>query len=142
MDMFVPKGDQTIDSIIGDIDWSVPYASTRKINLSMPRFSINTDIRLRSVLEELGMTGVFARTLDMANIANTNEFQLGYVNQDLKIDVMEKGVEAAVATSAVGTWSLSMPINVTIDRPFIFAIRDNVSGSFMFMGRVNSIDQN
>ena len=142
MDMFVPKGDQTIDSIIGDIDWSVPYASTRKINLSMPRFSINTDIRLRSVLEELGMIGVFARTLDMANITGTNEFELIYVNQDLKIDVMEKGVEAAVATSAVGTWSLSMPVNVTIDRPFIFAIRDNVSDSFLFMGRVNSINQN
>lgn len=142
MDMFVPKGDQTIDSIIGDIDWSVPYASRRKINLSMPRFSISTDIRLRSVLEKLGMTGVFARPLDMANITDTNEFQLAYVNQNLKIDVMEKGVEAAVATTAVGTWSLSMPINITIDRPFIFAIRDNVSGSFMFMGRVNSINQN
>ena len=139
MDFFVPKGEETIESIIGDIDWSVPFAYNRKVCFSMPRFSINTDIRLIPVLKDLGMSNIPLWPLD--NMAYTSpSLQIRHINQNLKIDVMEKGVDAVVATPFVMGLSMYRD-SITIDRPFIFAIRDNVSGSFLFMGRVNSIEQ-
>jgi serpin B len=56
------------------------------------------------------------------------------------VDVNEEGTEAAAAT---GTMMMSMamsyhsqPINFIVDHPFIFLIRENKSGSILFMGRV------
>lgn len=54
------------------------------------------------------------------------------------VDVNEEGTEAAAAT-AVGMRAASAPPPprvVTVDRPFLFLIRDEKTGSILFMGRV------
>jgi len=53
------------------------------------------------------------------------------------VDVNEKGTEAAAATGvAAGTLSLPPPAMFRADHPFLFLIRDNVTGSILFMGRL------
>ena len=47
----------------------------------------------------------------------------------------EEGTEAAAAT-AVGIGPTSLPPSITIDRPFVFVIRERFSGTILFMGRV------
>ena len=51
------------------------------------------------------------------------------------VDVNELGTEAAAATGS-GFRLMSLPPRFTADRPFVFLIRDNRSGSVLFLGRV------
>jgi serpin B len=60
------------------------------------------------------------------------------------IDVDENGTEAAAATAVVMGMATAMqsrtapppPIYFTADHPFLFLIRDNISGAILFMGRI------
>jgi serpin B len=49
------------------------------------------------------------------------------------VDVNEEGTEAAAATS-VGAGVVSAPPSVEVDRPFVFAIREALSGTILFLG--------
>jgi serpin B len=58
------------------------------------------------------------------------------------VAIDEKGTEASAATAIVGNGQLSIPEAppppkiVTVDRPFLFMIRDNPTGSVLFVGQV------
>jgi serpin B len=60
------------------------------------------------------------------------------VTQKAFIEVNEEGTEAAAAT-AVGVGATSVPQSVVVDRPFLFAIRERLSGTILFIGQVNSL---
>jgi serpin B len=49
------------------------------------------------------------------------------------VDVNEEGTEAAAVTS-VGVGLTSAPQTINIDRPFLFALREKLSGTILFMG--------
>jgi serpin B len=72
----------------------------------------------------------------------TNEERLAIsdVVHEAFIAVDEDGTEAAAATAVVMTSILSAatstPLNLTVDRPFIFQIRDVPTGTVLFFGRV------
>jgi serpin B len=52
------------------------------------------------------------------------------------IRVAEKGTEAAAATAIGGVTSAPMARAVVLDRPFLFLVRDDASGTVLFLGRV------
>ena len=60
---------------------------------------------------------------------------IGYVDQKVFVDVNEEGAEAAAVT-AVGIRNTSLPPALIVDRPFIFAIRERISGTVLFIGKV------
>lgn len=136
MDIIVPGDGVSLESIIPYVDWSANLRkqSTKKISLDMPRFSIDSDLKMRSVLESLGVSAPF---LSLPRIGR--EIQVDHLDQKVKIDVTESGVEAAAITFAVFSMT-GLPYYITIDGPFAFAIRDDISRTHLFMGRVNSID--
>ena len=55
--------------------------------------------------------------------------------QKVFVDVTEEGAEAAAAI-AVGIIAISSPPALRVDRPFLFAIRDRLSGTILFLGKV------
>jgi serpin B len=65
------------------------------------------------------------------------------VRQKAYVDVNEEGTEAAAATS-VGMVLTSAPVRTTVrvDRPFIFAIRERLSGTVLFLATVNRLPGN
>jgi serpin B len=54
------------------------------------------------------------------------------------IAVGEKGTEAAAATAVVLNRKAAAvdPLNLVVDRPFLFFVRDEPTGAILFMGRV------
>ena len=60
------------------------------------------------------------------------------VMQKVFVEVQEEGSEAAAATvtTAVVTTSCSLPMQFRVDHPFIFMIRDSLTGLVLFQGRV------
>ena len=138
MDFYVPSNGYTVDSIIPEIDWTSAPKGGGRVSLQMPKFTIDYSADVRNLLENLGMSelfnvGVFDRMTNLDNNAHLTQFK-----QDTKIKVEEGGVEAVAASTASYEVRASY-YNFNIDRPFVYAIRDNATGSFLFMGRVNDL---
>lgn len=109
------------------------------IALGLPRFKYSSRFVLNEVLQVLGMTDAFVfPDADFKAMSPTGELYIGFVITQSFVDVNEDGTEAAAAT--VGFLSIGIvpatPRSVTADKPFLFLIRDEKTGSILFVGRV------
>ena len=122
---------------------------TRLLRLTMPKFEMESSFSLSDTLEELGMVNAFDETeadfsgIDgLSCIAGDDECLLiSDVLHKAFVTVDEEGTEAAAATAVIIgiTKSVGAPeehIEVNVDRPFLFLIRDRQSGTILFLGRV------
>jgi serpin B len=104
---------------------------------SMPRFKFKTAVGLADKLMQLGMTDAFTGMADFSGIDGGHDIFIKAVVHQAMIAVDEKGTEAAAATAVVGeTTGAILAENLTVDRPFLFAIRDDATGTLLFLGRV------
>ncbi len=118
------------DDIVGKL-------TERMVTLKMPRFEFTRKVSLKSTLEALGMKEAFTPKADLSGIDGTKTLQVTGVFHKAFVKVNEKGTEAAAATGVVvGKTSAPKPMKLTIDRPFIFLIRDLRTGAVLFVGRV------
>jgi serine protease inhibitor len=109
-----------------------------EIDLKIPKFKMTLEISLKETLQKLGMKDAFAAgTADFSGIATREKLFITAVLHKAFVDVNEAGTEAAAATAVVvGTTSLPPSATFHADRPFLFLIRDNRTGSVLFLGRV------
>ena len=117
------------------------------VNVTMPKFKMETKYDLIGPLTGLGMPDVFnAAKADLSGIGKVLkpgfEGRNMYVTKALQkayVDVNEEGTEAAAVTVIViGIVSVPPPPPIfTADHPFIFMIVDNESGTILFMGRMS-----
>lgn len=119
-----------LGSIVGGLH--EPLAS-----LQMPKFSFRTTVSLQEQLSSLGMPSAFADKADFQGITTQEHLQISDVYHQAFTAVDEEGTEAAAATAVVFT-AESGPIGetLTVDHPFVFAIRDVKTGAILFLGRV------
>jgi serine protease inhibitor len=116
---------------------------TQDMQLSLPRFRLEYTRQLRDDLTTLGMGIAFDRTrADFYRIADVRPDRLFITRVDQKtfVDVNEEGTEAAAAT-AVGIGVTSAPPSMVVDRPFVFAIRERLSGTVVFLGVMNVVGE-
>lgn len=109
-----------------------------RVMLHMPKFKFTYEKVLNDALRTLGMGIAFDDTrADFSRIANVQPRRLfiSRVQHKTYIDVHEKGTEAAAAT-AVGVGIVSMPPELTFDKPFLFVIRERATGTLLFVGRM------
>ncbi|MCK5676622.1 MAG: serpin family protein, partial [Verrucomicrobia bacterium] len=72
---------------------------------------------------------------DFSGMTGTRDLYIGAIVHKAFIEVNEEGTEAAAAT-AVGMRATSMPPMFIADHPFLFLIRENSTGTILFIGRV------
>jgi serpin B len=112
-----------------------------QVALSLPKFTFTAQFTLNDVLSQMGMGIAFNPTqADFSGITTQQKLFLSAVIHKAFVAVDEKGTEAAAAT-AVGVRATAAPIanppaTFRADHPFLFLIRDNRTGSILFMGRV------
>jgi serpin B len=110
-----------------------------RVTLALPKFRVECEFDLSEALRALGMTNAFSAGLaDFSGLCDTRGIFLTRVVHKAFVAVDEQGTEAAAATSAVGgmTSAGGSSIVVSVDRPFLFAIRDRDTGTILFLGRV------
>ncbi|HOQ01714.1 MAG TPA: serpin family protein [Acetivibrio clariflavus] len=108
------------------------------VRLSIPRFKIEYEPGdIIGKLTELGMGEAFSYGADFSGISD-NAPWIGDIKHKAVIDVNEKGTEASVITT-IGMATPSIPDAFTANKPFMFVIADNVTGSILFMGKVVSV---
>lgn len=105
------------------------------IHLSIPKFTARTHITLNDTLIALGMPSAFdPATADLSGMTGSTGLYISTVEHEAFIEVDEEGTRAAAATGAV--IAVSHGPTVTIDRPFLYVIRDRGAGTVLFVGRV------
>ncbi len=112
--------------------------SSRNVAVSMPVFEFTRSMSLSSVLQSLGMETAFGSEADFSGFTGNRDLYISDVVHKAFVKVDEEGTEAAAATAVVMNM-LSMPetpVRMNINRPFIFLVQDNSTGSIVFMGRV------
>src|SRR5688500_13665048 len=108
------------------------------VNLGLPRFEIRSAVKLVPALRALGMPIAFTEQADFSKMSPRVPMLIQDVVHQGFIAVDEQGTEAAAATAVVGgaTCGPSEWVDLTVDRPFLFLIRDDETGAILFMGRV------
>lgn len=113
--------------------------SKRKVQVYLPRFTMTWQNELVPVLKLMGMEEPFSGNADFSGMSGTKDFFISNVVHKAFVEVNEEGTEAAAATGVVMTRTsidIESPVVFRADRPFVFVIKDNFSGSVLFMGRV------
>ena len=111
----------------------------RQGSIQLPRFKFDYEIQLNSALKALGMEPAFSAGANFSNMTSAS-VAIDEVKHKTFVEVNEEGTEAAAATS-VGMVLTAVrvpqePFQMVVDRPFFCAIRDNQTGTVLFMGSI------
>jgi serpin B len=121
----------------GGVEAVLGALESKQVALTMPKFSYESDFDLKQTLAEMGMRRAF-ESADFSGMDGSKNLFIGNVFHKAFVAVDEEGTEAAAATAVVME-KLALPmfdVELTIDRPFIFLIRDRDTGTILFVGRV------
>jgi serpin B len=111
-----------------------------EVSLSLPKFQTNFNIELGATLSEMGMPLAFSPNADFSGMTGRKDLCISKVIHQAFINVDENGTEAAASTAVfMKMKAVRMSIEPKIfnaDHPFIFLIKDNTTGSILFMGKI------
>jgi len=140
MTILLPSSAAEIGSLVDRLtrdSWNewVGQIHTEEMHVSLPKFTLEYEIELNDALAALGMGIAFSDAADFTRMYAPGGIFIDKVKHKAFVDVNEEGTEAAAATS-VGMAPTSMPLSFVVDRPFVFVIRERLSGTILFMGKV------
>lgn len=136
-----PRGDGTLGDLVRGLDrvvWAEWMAQLEdepagEVAVLLPRFEIEYEQVLDGTLQSLGMTDMFnAELADFSRLVQGGGVWVDEVKQKTFLKVDEEGTEAAAATSV--RVIESAPPELRFDAPFLFAIRERLSGTILFIG--------
>lgn len=142
--VFLPKKDTNLGAFEQQLsleNWQqwINQFQRRSGSIQLPRFKFDYDVQLNNALKALGMESAFSNGANFSNMTSAS-VAINEVKHKTFVEVNEEGTEAAAATS-VGVMLTSArmpeePFQMVVDRPFFCAIRDNKTGTVLFMGSI------
>jgi serpin B len=121
------------------LDACLGKLAPRRVEVALPRFKLEARFDLAKELAALGMPLAFSLGADFSGISTTQQLMISEVIHQAFVDVNEGGTEAAAATAvalALASPPPETPVAVQADHPFLFLLRDQRTGSILFLGRV------
>jgi len=143
MTILLPKAGINIDDFMAEVsaqqwsEWtSAPTEAEGEVYL--PKFTLEYEKKLNGVLKAMGMAIAFSPDVaDFTRIDKRGGLFISEVMHKTFVQVDEEGTEAAAATSVgIGRTSIGGGFVMRVDRPFVFAIRENHSGTILFIGKI------
>jgi len=142
MTVLLPRQGVSLDRLVASLDadaWTdlVGGFFGMKGTLWLPRFRMSYERTLNDDLEALGMTDAFdASVADFGPLSPVGGLYISKVLQKSWVDVNEEGTEAAAATSVEVGLTSAGGFQMRVDHPFLFVIRERLSGTILFVGQV------
>ena len=146
MTIFLPREGRNVDALIAELNqenWNQWMDSFHKVGLTLqlPKFTLEYEIELNDVLKSLGMEIAFhPAQADFTKMYKKEEvgrnLYISKVKHKTFVEVNEEGTEAAAVTSVEMRVESAIGLFMRVDRPFIFAIRENQSGAILFLGKI------
>lgn len=141
MVLLVPQGSRSARELLIDLDaaaWDQVLESLHPIEVdevALPKFDVGYDAFLNDALSAMGMEVAFGPGADFTGLSPVGDHLcIDFVRQKTFLEVDEAGTRAAAVT-AVGIGPTSF-IGLRADRPFVFALRERLSGTILFMGLI------
>lgn len=147
MVILLPKGldglhamDQELTAAkLGQWLGALDAAPEARAEVFLPQFQLDCRLDLARDLAAMGMASAFGPRADFSGMTGKRDLYISDVVHQAMADVNEEGTEAAAATAVVMKHMAIMrnlnPV-FRVDHPFIFLLRENQTGSLLFMGRV------
>ncbi len=127
---------------VAQLDQLLKKMKTHDVNLKLPKFKVTSEFQLKDTLSQMGMPTAFTGNADFSGMTTQQKLFISAVIHKAFVDVNEAGTEAAAATAVImmggGVPQPAPKANFHADHPFLFLIRENATGSILFMGRVAS----
>ncbi len=137
-----PEGvdiDEYIAMDVGTGMFTAPSPRMRisEVQLSMPKFKLDYEQSLNAVLKQLGMGIALSGAADFTGIDRRGGPAISEVLHKTFVQVDEVGTEATAATSVEMWRSINDEIpSIVVNRPFVFVIREHLSNTILFIGKV------
>ncbi|MGD0483352.1 MAG: serpin family protein [Gemmatimonadales bacterium] len=146
MTLVLPGAAGGIDSLVAGLTearWDAWIAGLDSggVIVTMPKFTLRWELALNDVLSTMGMREAFCGPwpTDFGRLYPPGGACISSVKHKTFVDVYEEGTVAAAVTS-VGMAATDVgppgPLRVVVDRPFLVAIRERLTGTILFLGRV------
>lgn len=143
----LPDKGVSIDALLSDsealsfITGSRPNMKRVKINYSVPKYDVSSNMDLIDGLQRLGVTDAFSSKADFSGLFSGSAV-VGAVSHSARFAIDEEGVTGAAYTliMLIGGMphSQTKVVDFVLDRPFIFFMESDV-GSTLFVGVVNNV---
>lgn len=145
--VFLPSGTNSCTDVLAEIDndnwnsWTGQMAET-DVLVQLPKFKFATFRLLNDPLSDMGMEIAFSGAADFTGINPAGNLFISRVLHKTFIDVNEEGTEAAAVTAVEMSFTSiggdPGPVYFIADKPFLFAIRENSTGSILFIGKLSN----
>jgi serpin B len=145
MTILLPEQGADIDAFVSQLTQASWQGATTNLQKSdaeihLPSFTMKWEETLNVPLKSLGMRQAFRpgeADFTRMSMSSGHDLFISFVRQSTFVDVNEEGTEAAAVTIVgVGVTSMPEKLIVRINRPFVFAIRENLSGTILFLGKI------
>lgn len=141
--VFLPAAHSNLETLINQVTpekWQAWMQEFRRRPgvIEIPRFQLEYEVQLNDALKSLGMNAMFDR--NQANFSQLTDEPVAVdaVKHKTFLEVNEAGTEAAGVTSIgiVATSAPPPPFQMKVDRSFLGIIRDNHTGTLLFIGAI------
>lgn len=149
MMVMLPNFDKSVDDVIAQFTpenwkkWQSDMKITNNIDIRLPKFKVEFEIKLNQILQDMGMKQAFTAQADFSGINPARDLFISFVKHKTFVEVDEEGTEAAAVT-IIGFETTSAGPNEPqktyfhCDRPFLFAITEKETGAILFMGKIGN----
>ena len=144
MDLFLPAEVDGLDALVsGMADSQAAWlsgAGNSTVKLTLPVFSVTANHDCQAMLQRLGMQQAFTEEADFSGITDVIGLRITQVLQKARIRVDEFGTEAAAVSAVLvgatgrGPGEEEEIVEMTLDHPFVFSIRERATGLILFCG--------
>lgn len=149
MEIYLPHEGEDLDECLKDFNKKKTDMMRRSqleymMNIGMPRMELNCEKNLIPSLKAMGITDAFSNAASFKGISDEKTY-VSDILQKTYIKIDEEGTEASAATKAeiaflsVAKEKEPTPLDFIINRPFAYIIRENESGTILFMGKVRHL---
>jgi serpin B len=135
MVVLLPNAGESFPTLGSDILSALEFQEMETM-VQLPKFKIESTFQLGDTLAAMGMPLLFSTQADLSGMDGSRNLYIGAVVHKAFVEVNEAGTEAAAAT-AIGVRATSMPPMFVADHPFLFLIRENSTGTILFIGRID-----
>jgi len=143
MSVVLPKDGKSVESVAASLTTTAWQSlgrsfAQREVDLSLPKVTLSWKRDLRGNMKALGMRAAFADGADFTRMSTLgNHLFMSLLQQNTFVSIDETGTEAAAVTvGGISVTSAPVVTPVRVDRPFIFVIRERLSGTVLFMGKI------
>lgn len=142
MTVVLPRPGTRVDDLVAGLNaerWQawMEQLTERQLDVYLPRFRLEYEKTLNHPLQGLGMRAAFQPHAADFSGMSPRALYVSNVKQKTFVEVNEEGTEAAAATS-VEMRAVSMPPFVMVNRPFLVVIRERLSGTILFIGKIGA----